>query len=863
MGALSGIREVLRLGRRKAPSTPFAARFKTFKSILERNNRVLTLMADMGDKLGGDYVFDRRYIEDACEQLSDQVFKLISDLSIITPADQAELFAAFENIRHFIGEELAGRRRTPDAPWILPLDALGVDSDEAAGKKMAVLGEIGKVIGLTIPNGFVISTAACEAFMLKNDLPQYVRQRFEGLTRQDIGAVEEASRDVRERIMAAPFPRALAREIEHAAESLAKRPNGPPVGLALRSSAWEEDGESSFAGQYASILNVTPAKAVRAVKEVLAGVHSPEAWLYRRHRGFQEHETAMAVGCQPMIDSAVSGAMYSYAPFAPEDEAIFVSAAWGLCAPVVGGQVEVDAFTLERRPPFECRTAEICRKTRKMVSSPDGGPVFAPVPEKEQDIPCLTEAQLRQLGEAAMRIERYFKRPQDVEWTFDAAGRLIILQSRPIIFREEPLARARQFDHIAAKAETIFSGKGAVAQRGVAIGPVHLVARPEDLLDFPDGAILAARYTSPRFTQAMDRAHGILTEAGSPAGHMAAVAREFRLPTIVDCGPALGLLKEGEVITVDATQNVVYRGVVKELRRYELTEEAVYEDSYEYRLLRRLLGKIAPLRLVDPNSPNFRPSGCRTYHDITRYIHERAVRALIRLSENRQGLLGAAARKLQSDLPLGLSIIDLDDAPCAGDKKTVLTVSEVCSEPLAAFLDGLISSNMWEDEPVPVDMGSFMASVTRTFGATPAGTEKLGRNLALVSKEYMNLNLRLGYHFTLIDAYVGENINDNALYFRFMGGVTDFMRRTRRARCIGRILERSDFRVEMQGDLVAGRIKKFHKARMLEKVRLLGALTGFTRQLDVKLRREADVERDAEAFLASIKNILEERDVTR
>ena len=97
----------------------------------------------------------------------------------------------------------------------------------------------------------------------------------------------------------------------------------------------------------------------------------------------------------------------------------------------------------------------------------------------------------------------------------------------------------------------------------------------------------------------MARAQGILTDIGSPAGHMAAVAREFRLPTIVGCGVATQLLHTGDEITVDATQNVVYRGLVKELRYFELTEETVYEDSYEYRLLRRVLKKITPLQLVD------------------------------------------------------------------------------------------------------------------------------------------------------------------------------------------------------------------------------------------------------------------------
>ena len=77
-----------------------------------------------------------------------------------------------------------------------------------------------------------------------------------------------------------------------------------------------------------------------------------------------------------------------------------------------------------------------------------------------------------------------------------------------------------------------------------------------------------------------------------------------------------------------------------------------------------------------------------------------------------------------------------------------------------------------------------MASITRTYGPRDGATAKLGRNLAVVSREYMNLNLHLGYHFVLVDAYVGDVPADNSLYFRFLGGVTDC------AGLVGRIVMR-------------------------------------------------------------------------
>jgi pyruvate,water dikinase len=87
--------------------------FKKFRSILERNNLILELMADMGDKLGGEYIFDRQYVIDISEKISDLVFKLISDLCVMTQSEIVDLFVAFERIQFEIQEELAGRRAVP------------------------------------------------------------------------------------------------------------------------------------------------------------------------------------------------------------------------------------------------------------------------------------------------------------------------------------------------------------------------------------------------------------------------------------------------------------------------------------------------------------------------------------------------------------------------------------------------------------------------------------------------------------------------------------------------------------------------------------------------------------------------------
>ena len=115
-------------------------------------------------------------------------------------------------------------------------------------------------------------------------------------------------------------------------------------------------------------------------------------------------------------------------------------------------------------------------------------------------------------------------------------------------------------------------------------------------------------------------------------------------------------------------------------------------------------------------------------------------------------------------------------------------------------------------------------------------------NLAIISKEYLNLSLRLGYHFNMIDVTISENQERNYIYFRFFGGVTEMTRRSRRAKLLAQIMTRNDFAVETKGDLIIARLKKVTRDIMEEKLRIVGRLVGFTRQLDVLLRSDRDID---------------------
>ncbi|OIO01450.1 MAG: pyruvate, water dikinase [Desulfovibrionaceae bacterium CG1_02_65_16] len=857
-------------GLRGRPPVPFSVLYKKFKGILERHNAILELIGDMGDKLGGDYVYDRQYILDSCERLGDQVFKLISDLNLLCQGKNVALFAAFERIQQRVRAELAGRRVLSRTDHILPLSELTHDLADEGGNKMASLGDIRNILGFPTPQGFVITAGAYFEVMERAGLRKTAAETVQALCDHDGEGLEEKARVLRQAVLTMPLPRELRRSIERAVEKLteltAKPGDGEPL-FAVRSSAWDEDSESSFAGMYETVLGVGAAGILDAYRQVLASLFCEEALRYRLHHGLCGEEPAMAVGVMPMVDALVSGGLYTYAPLREQEQAMVVSAAWGLGKPIVDGTAETDTYILLREPPHDIVSSDIAEKSTRLALDKGGGTRTVPVAEAERGAPCLTPAQLALLAKTAMTLEHFFKRPLDVEWALTPDGALTVLQARPLSIRPADSCARTEDAAVAAKgAKVLLSGRGITAMGGVSAGPVHLVTEGEDPAGFPYGAVLVARHSSPRFAKVMPKCRGIITDVGSATGHMATIARELRVPTLVQTGSATRTLREGQEITLDADHQVVYEGLVEALCQFELVREDVFEESWEYRTLKRVLKHISPLTLLDPKSEGFTPEACRTFHDIARYVHQRSVDKLTSLAETHKDIRESAPRQLITRLPLGLTVIDveggLSPAAAAGgaDPGAEPGEADIACRPLRALMEGLNASGMWDTNPVAVDMGSFMSSVTRTLGAEASHPTRMGRNLAVISREYLNLHLRLGYHFTVVDAFIGGAMNDNAIAFRFMGGVTDLSRRSRRATLIAAILERSDFLVEVKGDMVTGRIKKHPTRIMLDKMFLIGALIGYTRQLDAKLDTDGDVALHQDIFLQQFTALRETRE---
>jgi len=179
--------------------------------------------------------------------------------------------------------------------------------------------------------------------------------------------------------------------------------------------------------------------------------------------------------------------------------------------------------------------------------------------------------------------------------------------------------------------------------------------------------------------------------------------------------------------------------------------------------------------------------------------------------------------------------------------KEIDSINQIRSIPMHAILEGLTAPGVWSTEPVQFGFGDLMSSMTRY--SEKAG-KYTGQNLAVISEKYTNLNLRLGYHFNVIDTYVSGNVNDNYIYFRFVGGVTETERRHLRAILLKDILEKMNFVVTVTGDLVIGRLKKWDADQTIIILKKIGKLIGFSRQLDTQMQNQESVEKYLNEFFS-------------
>jgi pyruvate,water dikinase len=859
---LRWLKRILPWGRAQEdiPSDPealratFRARYHSFQLLLTANTRALEAMAEMERASRGDRPFGMSFVRANVTSLTVNVFRIIKHLDELAPGKYRALAGRFKEIQESIHRELAPRGVQEADRMVYPLSQVQKDMADLVGSKMANLGEIRNRMGLRVPPGFVVSTRAYKRFMEENDLQAEIDRRLQATELGDMADLYGLSTSIQQLILRAPVPADVAQAIEQAYREL-EGEAGEGVRVSMRSSALAEDAAgTSFAGQYRSLLNVSRESLLESYREILASKYSVAAMAYRHSRGLRDEDVAMCVGCMAMVPAVSSGVMYSRDPLRIRDRSVHINAAWGLPKSVVDGTVTPDLFVVARDPVLSLSRKEVRVKERAFVCYPQEGVCRMDVAGERASMASLTEEQALELARIAIRLEEHYGGPQDVEWAIGPDGCAYVLQCRPLQ-QMEPSGQEvldRQWE---SSARVLLAG-GATASPGVGAGPVFKVEKDADLLRFPQGAVLVSHQALPRWAAVLSRASAVVTEQGSVTGHLANVAREFRVPALMGLSKAMAVLEQGKIVTVDGEARRVYEGRVRELLEQAAVGPPMMEGSPVHSTLRAVMAHVTPLNLIDPDSPFFRPERCQTLHDITRFAHEKSVEEMFNFGKLHR-FPERTSKQLLCDVPMQWWVLDLEDGFLGEVEGRFVRLEQIRSIPMLALWEG-ITAVPWEGPP-PVDARGFMSVMVQAT-ANPALDPSMqspyaNRNYFMISRNYCSLNSRFGFHFSGVETLVGERPPENYIGFQFKGGAADFPRRVARAVFVADILRGHGFRAEVKEDAVFARLDGGEQAIMCQRLRLLGYLIIHTRQLDMVMTNPASFNRQREKILMDLERL--------
>ena len=812
----------------------FKGRYRHFKLLLNANNQALQIMADIEHALHGRDAFGMAFVRDRCTAISVNVLRMIKSLENLAPGKYAGLMPRFDAVNREVNNVLSAKPVIPDSPPVLSLSEIDRAATSQVGGKMAMLGELKNKLRLKVPEGFAVTTRAYERFFMETGLRDEVNRLVQSADLEDVEALHVLSVRIRQLIVQTPLPEDISGAIRSAWLALETR-TGSPLTVAVRSSALNEDTMgSSFAGQYHSELNVGREDLLDAYKTVVAGKYNLQAIIYRLNRGLRDEDIPMAVGYLQMVDAVAGGVAYSRNPISREDDAVYINSAWGLPKAVVDGSIPCDLFVMSREAEPRSVREEIQWKPVKYYGcTGDSGLCRKAVDKSEAGKPSLEEKQRSDLAKIVLHLEKYFGGPQDLEWATGPDGDLYLLQCRPLFESGDGSLSSAAASSMPETAEVVIKG-GVTASPGAAFGKVFILEKHADILRFPKGGVMVARQALPVWAALMGRASAVVTARGGIAGHLASVAREFKVPALFGVADAADKLKAGDLVTVDADNRTVYVGrILIPDKKIDPGGRSI-ENSPVYNLLKAVGKWITPLHLLDPDDRRFIPENCRTYHDITRFVHEKSVFEMFAFGKD-HNFIERSGKQLYHNVPMQWWVLNLDDGFRQAVTGKYVSLKDIASVPMLAFWKGF-AAVPW-DGPPSLDRKGFMSvmfqSTTNPDLVTGLRSRYTEQNYFMISKNFCSLNSRLGYHFSILESLISERTLENYVSFQFKGGAADAGRRILRAEFIGEILQAYGFWVTIREDHLSARIREEDETHMKKRMAILGYLTLHTRQLDM------------------------------
>ncbi len=464
--------------------------------------------------------------------------------------------------------------------WFSEVDKSNIPE---VGGKGANLGELKKA-EIPVPDGFIVTAAAYFLFLEKTGLETKIAEILKGLDRENSKDLQARAKKVQEEIKKAHILPELISEIIQNYRKLCQAITGSQnkdIFVAVRSSATAEDlPDASFAGQQATFLNIKgPENVVKAVQDCWASLFEARAIYYREEKGFDHFKVGIAVPVQEMVEADKAGVMFTIDPVKNDKTKIAIEAGFGLGEAVVSGSITPDRY-LVNKETFEITDKEVNPQDFMIVKKDEKNEKITLDPQRAKE-QKLTDKEIIELAKIGKKIEDHYKFPQDTEWTI-YKDKIYMVQSRPVTtIKETPESQEKEAETLGAveegaseaSVETSSKGidinqaevilKGAAASVGMASGPIKIIFSPDEIDKIKKGDVLVTVMTTPDYVPAMKRAAAIVTDKGGRTCHAAIVSRELGIPCVVGTKSATTTLKIVDVVTVDGSKGLVYKGAVK------------------------------------------------------------------------------------------------------------------------------------------------------------------------------------------------------------------------------------------------------------------------------------------------------------
>ncbi|NQU65112.1 MAG: hypothetical protein HQ517_12645 [SAR324 cluster bacterium] len=819
------------------------ALFLKFRSILELNTKFLEKISEMELSLSGEFVFDSAYLNKSVQDVTDLVYQIVYSLNALSNNRYIGLFDRFQAMKAILENILEGGLGPYGNKLTVPCSLVRLEMETLVGPRNASLGEIAYNLGKPVQDGFIVTATAHRLFIEENNLGEPIR-----LLELSNAPEEKTQPKIKELFQQAIVSEELKASIDAEISALFKRSGRESCLYMDPEAVMSAESETLPAQNPEFVFNISRERVIDAYKELLADYTCKQI---QCGGSVSEGKTPLlSVSVREMMDVRISGTVMTVNPENTYPGSVVITATAGTDNLIEFAEEGTETYITRKLHPFDLLESIIYPKPIHS-KLPDGNGYLDMMESNLLRGSALLNGEKRHaIVETAVGIERILGMAQTIHWAENSAGIQVILATVSISDSSLSDDSSSQLITDIGDAELLIE-HGETAQVGIAAGKVVHVSENTALEEFPAGSIAVARNATPSLSQILRKAGALITEVGSPAGHLATIAREFRIPTIVGVPGARAILLEGSEVTIDAEECKVYQGIIETLLNYQSSKQSGLLFEPEYKILRQLLRYIVPLRLIDPISPEFTASNCESLHDIIHFSHEKAVDEIINLHERHGKLNQFQPRTLQVNIPLQIVMLDMGGG-LAEEAPPQVSVADVRSGPFRALLQGLLSDDVWDQQPSHLSLRDIFSGMDRTQQILDSKSAYVGQNLAIIADNYLNLSLRLGYHFNVIDAYLSESINENYIYFRFVGGFADLSKRRHRVELIKLVLEKLNFRVKTKGDLVVGKLKMEDADVITAVLGQIGKLVAFTRQLDVKMVSESEVNSFYQLFLEKI-----------